>query len=243
MAWEARHVKVQGLNDSQYIGICVYSAFFSAVIVMISNFLSEYPTFTYLATTGSILASTTLTLFLMFLPKLKGVLGRVESEDEIMKSMGLKCEYNTRRFLVQDDGELRYRVEIQNRVYKSEIEALDKEIARLEELIRNSKDTKPEEIYTISNAETKHVPAIFIRRATCQNVLTEKTIQDEEAAGVFDRIRRLFGSIPSVLKNPIDDGKPLSDPEVHRYSSLQNEWKTSNVRCNSLNVVAKECWK
>lgn len=109
MAWESRHVKVALLNESQYIGISVYSAFSCAVIVVLSNFLTEYPTFSYIATTTSILASTTVTLFLLFLPKLKSVFGRVESEDPIMQSMGLKFECNTRRMATDDARELAYR--------------------------------------------------------------------------------------------------------------------------------------
>lgn len=44
-------------------------------------------------------------------------------------------ECNTRRFVVDDRRELQYRVEVQNRVYKREIAALDVEIRKLERMI------------------------------------------------------------------------------------------------------------
>lgn len=51
--------------------------------------------------------------------------------------MGLKMECNTRRFVVDDRRELQYRVEVQNRVYKKEIQALDAEIRKLERLLES----------------------------------------------------------------------------------------------------------
>ncbi|GJQ84523.1 GABA-B-R3 [Trypoxylus dichotomus] len=134
MAWETRNVKIQALNDSQYIGICVYSAISSAVVVLLSNFLSQNTIISYIATTSSILISTSITLFLLFLPKLRAVLGD-EKEDPVMESMGLKLESNTKRMVIDDPRESSHRVEIQNKVYKSEIEILDREIERLENLL------------------------------------------------------------------------------------------------------------
>lgn len=49
--------------------------------------------------------------------------------------MGLKIECNTRRFVVEDSREIHYRVEVQNRVYKKEVAALDAEIQKLEKLL------------------------------------------------------------------------------------------------------------
>jgi hypothetical protein len=51
--------------------------------------------------------------------------------------MGLKLEYNTRRFATDDKKELQYRVEVQNRVYLKELEALDAEIRTLERMLEN----------------------------------------------------------------------------------------------------------
>lgn len=136
MAWETRHIKVQALNDSQYIGICVYSAVFSAIITVLTSFISEYVILSYVAKTLSILTSTTLTLFLLFLPKLKSVFGRQQTQDPIMQSMGLKIEYNTRRFINNDPKEQIFRLEIQNKVFNCELNALEQEISRLENLLK-----------------------------------------------------------------------------------------------------------
>lgn len=51
--------------------------------------------------------------------------------------MGLKLEFNTRRFLTDDRRELQYRVEVQNRVYRKEMATLDAEIAKLEKMLEN----------------------------------------------------------------------------------------------------------
>lgn len=55
--------------------------------------------------------------------------------DPVIHSMGLKMECNTRRFVIDDRRELQYRVEVQNRVYKKEIAALDQEIRKLERML------------------------------------------------------------------------------------------------------------
>lgn len=55
--------------------------------------------------------------------------------DPVIHSMGLKMECNTRRFATDDRRELQYRVEVQNRVYKKEMAALDAEIAKLQRML------------------------------------------------------------------------------------------------------------
>lgn len=210
MAWEARHIKVQVLNDSQHIGISVYSAFASTIVVVLSTFLSEYPTFSYLATSCSILASTTITLFLLFLPKLKGVLRHVEGDDPIMQSMGLKYEYNTRRLVTNDTArELAYRVQVQNKVYKCELEALEAEIARLEQLLESPKKN---DIYTISKAST-----------SC-SVDEDRPLKKNSVKNLI----KLFGSTVNVCgkdesKLRRESDKPQSDPEFVTHTLLSPE--------------------
>ena len=62
--------------------------------------------------------------------------------DPVVESSGLKIECNTRRFLVEDTKELLFRAEVQNRVYKRQIEAIDAELWRLEKkLLGSSRDS------------------------------------------------------------------------------------------------------
>ncbi|KAL7742417.1 hypothetical protein ACLKA6_019048 [Drosophila palustris] len=138
MAWETRHVKIAALNDSQYIGVSVYSVVISsAIVVVLANLISERVTLAFLTITALILTSTTATLCLLFIPKLHDIWARNDIVDPVIHSMGLKMECNTRRFVVDDRRELQYRVEVQNRVYKKEIQALDAEIRKLERLLES----------------------------------------------------------------------------------------------------------
>lgn len=251
MAWETRHVKVQVLNDSQYIGICVYSAFSSAVIVVLSNFLSDYPTFSYLATTSSILSSTTITLFLLFLPKLKGVLGRVESDDPIMQSMGLKYEYNTRRFVTDDPKELTYRMEVQNKVYKCELKALDEEIARLEELL--SRPRSSGEIYTISSSNNQPMVLLTVpnqssgraswpsahriafpkKNSFGSDVKLTTDIHEQHSEKIkLRKLKELFGSIPTVWRRPSSSANVSDSKGVTQGAAIGPDC-ASNVKPQS----------
>uniref|UniRef100_A0A1S4J7W5 G-protein coupled receptors family 3 profile domain-containing protein n=1 Tax=Culex quinquefasciatus TaxID=7176 RepID=A0A1S4J7W5_CULQU len=144
MAWQTRNVKIPALNDSQYIGVSVYSVVItSASVVVLANLLYEKVTLAFAITAGFILISTTATLCLLFLPKLKDIFDKGEVYDPVIHSMGLKMECNTRRFVVDDRRELQFRVEVQNRVYRKEIEMLDAEIVRLERLLTDRPSQSP----------------------------------------------------------------------------------------------------
>ncbi|KZC14670.1 PREDICTED: uncharacterized protein LOC107192774 [Dufourea novaeangliae] len=132
MAWETRHVKIPALNDSQYIGMSVYFVVItSGIVVVLANLMSDRATLAFVTITALILASTTATLALLFLPQLANILGG-ERADPVVQSLGLKIECNTRRFMTDDRNELQYRVEVQNRVYRREMAQLELELARLE---------------------------------------------------------------------------------------------------------------
>ncbi|XP_011340881.1 uncharacterized protein LOC105281380 [Ooceraea biroi] len=132
MAWETRHVKIPALNDSQYIGMSVYFVVItSGIVVVLANLMPDRATLAFVTITALILASTTATLALLFLPQLANILGG-ERADPVIQSLGLKIECNTRRFVTDDKRELQYRVEVQNRVYRREMAQLELELARLE---------------------------------------------------------------------------------------------------------------
>lgn len=66
--------------------------------------------------------------------------------DPVIHSMGLKMECNTRRFMIDDKRELQYRVEVQNRVYKKELAALDLEIGKLEKMLETPSSTSSSDL-------------------------------------------------------------------------------------------------
>ncbi|CRK94045.1 CLUMA_CG007569, isoform A [Clunio marinus] len=122
----------------QYIGFSVYGAVITSVsVVVLANLLSEQVTLAFIIITSIILASTTATLCLVFLPKMNDIWKKGKHEDPVIQSMGLKLECNTRRFVTDERKELQYRVEVQNRVYRKEMASLDAEIAKLERMLEN----------------------------------------------------------------------------------------------------------
>lgn len=248
MAWETRHIKVQLLNDSQYIGICVYSAFFTAIIVILSNFFSNYTTLSYLATTFTILTSTTITLFLSFLPKLKAVLGKIDVEDPLMQSMGLKIQCNTRRLVSDDPKERTYRMEVQNKVYRSELEALDREIFRLEQLLSqypsSSLESNLSGPFIISNSNFLSTSSISKTKSVSERKINEN---------VLGKLKKFVGSIPlmwlnsseTLAKNNIQfatkvlNEKPLSDPDVYKHTFLNDNVIESIKASSESNISYK----
>lgn len=224
MAWKTRHVKIPALNDSQYIGICVYSAVFSTVLVVAFSFVTDYFILSFIVKTTSILASATITLILMFLPKLKSLLE--EPDEGIMKSMGLKLQSNTRRFINDDPKEIMFRLEIQNNVFRAELEALDKEIARLEELLEvsNSNSMKSAKVKQIF----PEVHYLDVPRASWpiwQNQTIKPFSSDNKLNNnnFFGKLKTLFGSLASLNQNSnnleqkinkCNSDTPSSNPEM-----------------------------
>ncbi|GAB6027300.1 Metabotropic GABA-B receptor subtype 3A [Chamberlinius hualienensis] len=213
MAWETRNVKIPALNDSQYIGMNVYNVVLTSVIVVVmANLIPERKTLAFLTVTSLILASTSTTLCLLFLPKIHTLLKSSNAnEDPIVESLGLKIESNTRRFVINERRELYYRAEVQNRVFKKDLHELTLEVARLERL-QNMDDMD-----AASLSDKKHMPKVFTKKekpkffktvittsgpgieTLCANTLSQ-FIYD----GTLPKTRRSFDV--NVLRGP---GKPV----------------------------------
>lgn len=73
MAWETRHVKVPALNDSQYIGMSVYNVVITSIIVVaLANIIpADRYTLTFVLVSTLIFVSTTTTLCILFVPKVR----------------------------------------------------------------------------------------------------------------------------------------------------------------------------
>ncbi|KAL3832355.1 hypothetical protein ACJMK2_024007, partial [Sinanodonta woodiana] len=70
LSWETRQVKLEALNDSQLIGMCIYNVVvLSAIAVTLSVVLNEYVTLMYGITSGFIILGTTANILIVFIPK------------------------------------------------------------------------------------------------------------------------------------------------------------------------------
>jgi len=70
LAWETRNVSITALNDSKYIGMSVYNVVITCVAgVPVTFLVTDRPDAAYLVIAFFILYSTTVTLCLVFGPK------------------------------------------------------------------------------------------------------------------------------------------------------------------------------
>ncbi|XP_050668619.1 uncharacterized protein LOC126967948 [Leptidea sinapis] len=97
--------------------------------------------------------------------------------------MGLRLECKTRRFITDETQELHFRTEIQNRVYKKEVLALDKEISKLEKLLAKPVD---------SDSNTS---SIKVNRRMELNTLDEES----QSSGKDKRTPSISGGLPMLL--------------------------------------------
>ncbi|XP_052793470.1 gamma-aminobutyric acid type B receptor subunit 2-like [Mya arenaria] len=81
LAWETRHVKIEALNDSHQIGLCLYNVVvLSAVGLTLSLLLENEVVMLYGITSGCLIIGTTVTQLVVFLPKIHAVHSKVEIE-------------------------------------------------------------------------------------------------------------------------------------------------------------------
>ncbi|XP_060531549.1 gamma-aminobutyric acid type B receptor subunit 2 [Cylas formicarius] len=203
VAWKTRHVKIQALNDSQYIGICVYSAVFCALLVVLFDIVDDYVVVSYAVRNLSILSSSTVTLFLLILPKFKSVSDKRDAEEGIMQAMGLKIQSNTRRFIAEDPTEIVWRLEIQNKVHKSRLESLEKEMARLEALLNPSFTTASADVHLLSSSHQVNVRASWptTQGHSLKPFSSEQKLVGEkvsEKLNFVGKLRRIVGSFNSL---------------------------------------------
>ncbi|PIK47639.1 putative gamma-aminobutyric acid type B receptor subunit 2 [Apostichopus japonicus] len=72
ITWQTRNVNIPALNDSRFIGLCIYNVvIFSALGLPLSILLADNSDYTYGIIGGLIIFCTTLTLCLLFLPKFR----------------------------------------------------------------------------------------------------------------------------------------------------------------------------
>ncbi|XP_072049784.1 gamma-aminobutyric acid type B receptor subunit 2-like [Amphiura filiformis] len=88
LAWETRKVTLPALNDSKLIGISVYNVVILCVIgVAVSYIMDAAPAALYIFTSSFIIFCTTLTLLVVFVPKMKSV--RIYPDGEPMSTMNM----------------------------------------------------------------------------------------------------------------------------------------------------------
>ncbi|ELU13426.1 hypothetical protein CAPTEDRAFT_196516 [Capitella teleta] len=103
LAWETRKVKVEALNDSKYIGLCIYNVVVLTVMGVAVQYVSnDAINVSYGFTSGLILLGTTLTQTIIFGPKVWSVRYEAEAVGPLTMpstSMSVACVSTEQRHL------------------------------------------------------------------------------------------------------------------------------------------------
>ncbi|XP_076321720.1 gamma-aminobutyric acid type B receptor subunit 2-like [Tachypleus tridentatus] len=235
MAWETRDVQIPALNDSQYIGLSVYNVVITSILVVaLANIIStEHYTLTYILVTSMIFLSTTATLMLLFLPKVHNI-ARNPKGDAIVASSGVTVESNTRRFVIDEQREIYYRAEVQNRVYKREILEIDREIERLQNMIETTSEppgveydnSLKEVFYTNVQVNCPNSPSTTLLTQENKTGSTGSDVSQSRGMGIFNF--SFLGSFKGGVK-----GKSLQTNRL--YTSKQQGHQKRKPRRLSLN--------
>ncbi|XP_077984602.1 gamma-aminobutyric acid type B receptor subunit 1-like [Glandiceps talaboti] len=244
LAWETRKVKIEALNDSQYIGMSVYNVMVLSIItVIVSNVIGtgQHETKTFLIVSSFILITTTNTLCLLFLPKIYAIRKSGTTAGDLIttSAAGLEVRDRTCRFLVsehQDFKEKLFRAEVHNRAFKKELSQLDVRIKilqdELEELLQvdvATPDTNDEsdsdidvQIRTLRESSSSEL--LINLPETNINNYYEIEHQSNENEDQSNQIENRSNEIrmgemqPLCLDFEISDGAVTSQPDIYKIS-------------------------
>lgn len=119
-------------------------------------------------------------------------------------------ECNTRRFMIDDKRELQYRVEVQNRVYKKELAALDIEIGKLEKLLETPSSTSSSDL---------SIPRLIKHELAVVNEENEKSSSKQQQQ---QRAPSIGGGLPLLLLSVLP-------PVIPRAS-----WPSADISNNTM---------
>ncbi|XP_070553587.1 gamma-aminobutyric acid type B receptor subunit 1-like isoform X2 [Ptychodera flava] len=232
LAWETRKVKIEALNDSQYIGMSVYNVLVMSIItVIISNVIGtgQQVTTTFLIVSSFILISTTNTLCLLFLPKIYAIRkGSAVTGNPVTSGPGLEVKGRTCRFQVsqrQDFREKLFRAEVHNRAFKKELAQLDVRIKMLQDEMEELLESELDEAPTTSNDEStaEEQERLFHQSSSSELLinLPETTINNYYE---IERQRQHENGIccdestPMFLNFEVSDDAAIAEPEIYKIS-------------------------
>ncbi|XP_022083810.1 gamma-aminobutyric acid type B receptor subunit 2-like [Acanthaster planci] len=83
LAWSTRNVKVSGLNDSHYVGLSIYNTVICCVVAVALSFLNtSSPAMTFALVSGFMLLCITVSLCMLFFPKVIALYRKNDIGDE-----------------------------------------------------------------------------------------------------------------------------------------------------------------
>ncbi|XP_070566247.1 gamma-aminobutyric acid type B receptor subunit 2-like isoform X2 [Ptychodera flava] len=109
LAWETRHVSIPALNDSKYIGMCVYNVVVMCIVgVALSFIIQNNPNAAFGILSLFILFCTTVTLCLVFVPKLVELRRDPRGEEKKIRCLSSKGSF--RMTSTYDDSDVTLRM-------------------------------------------------------------------------------------------------------------------------------------
>ncbi|KAM7290280.1 gamma-aminobutyric acid type B receptor subunit 2 [Ixodes scapularis] len=155
--------------------------------------------------------------------------------DAVVASSGVRVEFNTRRFAIDERRELFYRTEVQSRAYAREVNELDLEIARLKKLL--GEPTSTEASSDANSAKSESPLSSLLERFKRKRASLESegisAITTAGATTAFSspgppphRFRNPYSPHPAKIHSVIHAGipeSPLSIPSTRTLLQLRAE--------------------
>ncbi|XP_064602848.1 gamma-aminobutyric acid type B receptor subunit 2-like [Liolophura sinensis] len=215
LAWETRQVSIPALNDSKYIGMSVYNVVIMCVCgAAVSFVIKDQPNAAFIIIGLFIIFCTTITLCLVFVPKVVELQRDPEGEDKRVRATLKKPSKRDKNGV----SDLHDRVKIlsdENIRYKDILEEKNREIR---ELLRELGEDVNSFDYSIKSPMHKSV--LTLRQKTNPDMSPSKV--SRSSAGTEDD-NASFCSDSSLTQLYIDS------PEHHRHSSYLHSRNSNSV--------------
>ncbi|CAF1022452.1 unnamed protein product [Rotaria sordida] len=159
-AWATRNVRITALNDSTYVGMSLYNVvLLSITTAVVGYFLRDQHERSYIITSVFILFCVTITLCLVFVPKVLEVAKDPSSKTKPQRAIAT----NTKRRLSRDKRNIKQQPKLPIKYLISQNEMLRLNVARCDELINRLSSAVADPNYKTFRYE------IFLPISTCIN--------------------------------------------------------------------------
>ncbi|XP_022094222.1 gamma-aminobutyric acid type B receptor subunit 2-like isoform X2 [Acanthaster planci] len=214
LAWETRHVSIPALNDSKYIGSSVYNVVIMCVLgVALSSVIKDNPNASYGLVSVFILFCSTVTLCLVFVPKVIEMRGnpnvneRVRVVGTMDKSRSASTSINTfdtdQKFksLCSEKRELKSKLDEQNEMIKE----LEKQLFAI----------APDEVPLLLQEEEQEgrSSGVDTPNSTCYSTKSQRTDTSKVCASP--------GSVRFCVTEPTSSDQSQNTPSKSRWEAPQ----------------------
>ncbi|XP_067655790.1 gamma-aminobutyric acid type B receptor subunit 2-like [Haliotis asinina] len=240
LAWETRHVSIPALNDSKYIGMSVYNVVIMCVCGGAVSFLiKDQPNSSFIIISLCILFCTTITLCLVFMPKMITLRRNPKGNDTRVRATLKK----TSKKDATDSSELQLKIRTIGEENRKLREILAQRASEVEHILEQLGEEASTYDLGIRSAVHKKVLELRVSDVSPSKISRSSSASEADCTSTYSEVSgttSLWADSPPLART--SKVRLLTDrlrPEVIELADLRNKGLTSRT-CNVLSPAEEE---